>query len=170
MDKGLRDGQAAVERAEQGRVRHEDVAQGNGRVVGGHVEGPFVASDDEAGGGARDDEGGDAGAGALGPGGACEDDAVRGAVHVGLPRLCAVEAEPLLRRGRVGGGDGGGVHARGVAAVLGFREAEGEAVFSRQSAGDEFFFLGGGAVAEEHDDVGEVADDAVFVLEVVEET
>lgn len=166
MHEGLRDGEAAVKGPQEGRVGNEDVGEGDSGVVGWHVEGPFVALDEEAGGGARDDEGGDAGCGTGGAGGAGEDDAVRGAVHVGLPHFRAVDEEAGLSC--AGFGDGAGLHARGVAAVARFREAEGEAVFPLESAGDVFFLLCFRAVVQQHDDVREVADDAVFVLQVVE--
>lgn len=145
MHKGLGDGEAAVPGPQERRVGHEDVAERDGRVVGWHVEGPLVAFDDEARRGARDDEGGDAGGGAGAVGGAGEDDAVGGAVHVGLPRLGAVDEVAGLAG--AGLGHGAGLHARGVAAVARFGEAEGEAVLTGESAGDVFFLLRGRAVA-----------------------
>lgn len=167
VHEGLGDGEAAVKGPEEGRGGDEDVGEGDGGVIGWHVEGPLVALDEEAGGDAGDDEGGDAGGGSGGAGGAGEDDAVGGAVHVGLPHLGAVDEEAGLSG--AGFGDGARLHARGVAAVARFRQAEGEAVFPVESAGDVFFLLRFRAVAEQHDDVREVADDAVFVLQVVEQ-
>jgi len=145
VHKGLGDGEAAVQGAQQRRVRDEDVAERDGRVVGWHVEGPLIAFDDEARRGARDDEGGDAGRGAGAVGGAGEDDAVGGAVHVGLPRFRA--GDEISGLAGAGHGHGAGFHARGVAAVARFGEAEGEAVFVVESSGDVFFLLRCRAVA-----------------------
>ena len=63
MREGLRDGEAVVEGAEDRGGGYADVGEGDGGVVGRHVESPLVGFDLEAGGFAGNEEGGDANGG-----------------------------------------------------------------------------------------------------------
>src|SRR5258707_15485084 len=101
-------------------------------------------------------------------GGAGEDEAVRGAVHAGLPALVAVDFIGWLAVWK-SDRDGAGVHVCGVGAVVDFGEAEGGAEFAACGHGDELVTLLFGAVVVKHDDYGVVADNGVLILQVVGE-
>jgi len=70
MDKMLGEGEAAVKRAEKGTIGHPDVFQGEAGMICGHVEGPHIFFDDDAGIISRDKETGDAFGVAIFAGGA----------------------------------------------------------------------------------------------------
>lgn len=86
-------------------------------------------------------------------------------MHAGDPHLLAVDPpaiDPvagLAHRARF--------HVGGVRSVVRFGEAESDAPRALKPAEDEFLFLLLGPPLIEHGDEGEVADDRVFVLEVV---
>lgn len=86
-----------------------------------------------------------------------------------LPLLVAVDLVSLLAV-RKGESLCDSVHVRCIAAVMHFREAKGHAERVFELGRDEFRSLGGCAEVIEHEDVGEIADDGVFVLEVIGQT
>ena len=165
---GLGDGEAGVGGAEDGGCGDEDVGEEHRCVVGRHVEGPFVGLDGDAGRAGGDDEGGDAVRGARLPRGAREEQHVGCRVHPCLPFLVPADGVAGFAAGE-GAGRGHRVHVRGVGAVVDFSQAEGRPEGAVQARGDVLGALLWRAEVVQHQHVGEVADDAVLVLQVVGE-
>ena len=160
VEEVLHEEQAAALGAEDGAVRDPDVVQRDAAVVGGHVEGPQVLLDLEAGGADRDQEPGDAGAAARGAAGAGEDQVVRGGVDAGVPGLLPGD-DPVFavaRRGRL--------HEGGVAAVLGFGDAEREVAFARGEVVGPVPLVLRAAVVQHQQQADVVGHDRVLVLQV----
>src|SRR5579859_4536108 len=91
VEEVLHDLESAALAAEDGAVGDPHAVERDMRVVGGHVEGPQVLLDLEAGTAHRDQEGRDAGAAARCPAGPGEDEVVRGGVDAGVPGLFAIQ-------------------------------------------------------------------------------
>src|SRR5689334_11080649 len=160
VEEVLHEEQAAALGAEDGAIRDPDVVQRDAAVVGGHVEGPQVLLDLEAGGADRDQEPGDAGAAARGAAGAGEDQVVRCGVDAGVPRLLpGDDPVPAVFGGRR-------FHEGGVAAVLGFGDAEGEVAFARGEVVGPVELLLRAAVVQHQQQADVVAHDRVLVLQV----
>src|SRR5690242_10675733 len=160
VEEVLHEEQAAALGAEDGAVRDPDVVQRDAAVVGRHVEGPQVLLDLEAGGADRDQEPGDAGTAARGAAGAGEDQVVRGGVDAGVPGLLPGDDPVFAVFGR------GRLHEGGVAAVLGFGDAEREVAFARGEVVDPVLLLRRAAVVQHQQQADVVAHDRVLVLQV----
>ena len=91
MCEGLGNGETVVERTEDGGFGDADVGEGDGGVVGGHVECPFKGLDFYAWCVAGNDECGDAFWRAVLSGSASKDDTVSCVMEAGLPFLVAVD-------------------------------------------------------------------------------
>lgn len=129
-------------------------------VVGGHVEGPEVLLDREAGGVDRYEEPGDALSATWRPAGPGEDEVVGGGVDAGVPGLLAVD-HPLpapLHPRRVS------LHERGVAAVLGLGDAEREVTPAGSEIVDPLLALPRAAVVQHQQQRNVVSHDRVLVL------
>src|SRR5689334_24277277 len=160
VEEVLHEEQAAAFGTEDGAVRDPDVVQRDAAVVGGHVEGPQVLLDLEARGADRDQEPGDAGAAARGAAGAGDDQVVPGGVDAGIPGFLPGD-EPVLA---VLGGRR--FHEGGVAAVLGFGDAEREVALARGEVVGPVLLLRGAAVVQHQQQADVVAHDRVLVLQV----
>ena len=88
-----------------------------------------------------------------------------GDVHAGRPHLLAVD-QPAINA-VAGFRHGGGFHVGGVAAVIRLGQAEGSDAVAGESSQDELLLLGFGPEAFEHGDEGEIAHDAVFILQII---
>ena len=164
MHETLRQRQAAADLAEQRVLRHEHVGEADARMVGRHVEGPHVLLDLHAMALGRHQEAGDAAGIAVIARGAREQRAMRGDVHAGRPHLLAVD-DPALdvvagRRHRAR------LHVRRVGAVIRLGQAKGDAVLALDRAVDHRLLVVA-AVAVEHGDDGQIADDRMLVLQIV---
>ncbi len=164
MHKALRQRQPAADLAEQRIVRHEHIRKADSRVIGRHVEGPHILLDLHAGRFGRHQETGDAARIAVIAAGAGEQRAMGGDMHAGGPHLLAVDHPSLdAVAGRL---HRAGFHMGRIRAMLGLGEAKGDAVFSDQRSLDHRLLVVA-AVAVEHGDEREIADDRVLVLQVV---
>src|SRR5215472_4930871 len=152
--------QAAAVGAEDGVVRDAHVGERDVRVVGGHVEGPQVLLDREAGGVHRDEEAPDARAAARRPAGPGEDEVVRGGVDAGVPGLLAVD-DPVRAVA-----DRAGLHERRVAAVRRLGDAERVVPPAGREVVDPLGFLLRAAVVQHQQQPDVVAHDRVLVLQV----
>ena len=165
MDERLTQSQAAIDLAPVAVLRHPHVGEADPRVVGRHVEGPEVLFDLHARRVGRDDEAGDAGRVAVLAGRPGENHDVRGHVHAGRPHLLAANQPARLAVLLVG--DRRGLHEGGVRAVVGFGQAKAGPHLAGQQLVAIAGVLGVGGELLEHQDEGVVADDRVFVLQVV---
>ena len=108
VDKVRRDQKTVVELAKESLVGDPDVLDRDERVVRGHVEGPEVLLDLEAGGVDGDDKGRDTLGGTVAARGTAEDKVVGGDVHSGVPHFRAVD-DPSSA---LGVADGAGFHLK----------------------------------------------------------
>ena len=153
--------EAAALTAEDRRARHAHVGQADVGVVGRHVERPQELDHLEPGRVGRHEERRDPVTVAGRPARAGEDQVVLRLVDPGVPRLLAVD-DPV-----VAVADGGGLHVRGVGAVLGLGDPEGEAAAALGEVVDPLGLLLVGAVLQHQQQPDVVADDGVLVLQVV---
>ena len=163
---GLGDGEAVVDGTENGGRGHAHVGEGDGGVVGGHVERPFEGLGFEAWRAGGDDEGSDALGTAVLAGRACEDEGVRGGVHACLPAFVAVDLVTVfavLELDRFGAC----VHVCGIGSVVDLGQSEGGAELATGGERDEMIALLLGAVMVHHDHKRIVANDGVLILEII---
>ena len=164
MHEALRHRQAPPEFAEQRILGNEHVGETDTGVIGRHVEGPQILLDVHAFAVGRHKKAGDAVGVAVLARGAGEQRAMGGDVHAGRPHLPAVDrpaGHAVLRRALRAG-----FHMRGVGAVVGLGQAEGDAVFAGDAALDHRPLLGA-SVQVEHGHERKIADDRVLVLQIV---
>ena len=155
---GLRDGEAVVDGTEDGGRGDADVREGDGGVVGGHVEGPFEGLNFHAWCRGWDDEGGDALGTAILAGCAGEDERMCGGVHASLPAFVAVDFVAVLTVLELDG-LGACVHVGSIGSVVDLSQTKSGAKLSAGGEWDEMIALFFGTVVVHHDDKGVVAND-----------
>ena len=144
------------------------LAQAHPGVIGGHVEGPQPFLDVHARRVTGHHETGDAGSGARLAAGAGKDQDMRGEVRAGGPHLFAVDQPPGLAVALAGLGAGG--QPGGVRAVFRFGQPEGHRNAAVDTAGDKRLALPRRAEVAKGQGGGEVAHDAVLVLQIAVQT
>ena len=183
VDEGLGNAKAVVDRAECGALGHPDVLDGDGGMVGWHVQRPLhvssgssLASDWHSpfvGLGLQPwcvswyDEAADALNIAVLPARARKDGAMGCVMHARLPLLVPVQQPPIDPAPPLCNTLGG--HMCCIAAVARLRQAEGHSELAPQPRGNQLSLLLLRTEVHEHDDVREVAHHAVLVLQVVEQ-
>lgn len=168
MHKRLRDGQAVVDAAQHRRRRDAGFLQFHRRMVGGHIERPLIAGNADTGCVPGDEESSNALRRARLPRCPCKDEQMCAVVRARLPLLATGDFEAVAVA--VADARSDSRQKRRVAAVIGLGESEGGAKLAAQTLGDEGAALLVRAEMMDHEHVGEIADDAVFVLQVVGET
>ena len=165
MHKMLRQHQTSIARTKQCRIRHPHIRQRNARVIGRHIERPKIFLDFETGRIRRYQKAADTARGTVIAGGAGKNHVVIGNMETGIPHFLtidqpAVHAVALARLGAR-------FHPCRIRAVVGFGQAKSHAVRSGQHAVNENILLFGRAEIAEHQDLGEIADNRAFILQII---
>ena len=134
-------------------------------MIGGHVEGPHPFLDLQPLRRVGHKETGDTARVAIVAAGAGEHCAVRGDMHPGDPHLLAIDQPAIDAVTRFTHRTG--FHVRRIAAVIGLGQAKGDPPRPFEPAEDEFLLLFLRPEMLEHGDKREIADDAVFVLQII---
>jgi hypothetical protein len=164
VHKTLRQRQAAADLAEQRIVGHEHIREADTRMIRRHVEGPHIFLDLDARALGRHQQASNTPRVTIIAGCAGKQRAMGGDMHTRGPHLLAVD-DPAFHV-VAGRRHGPGFHMRRVGTVIGFGEAKRDAVFSGDRAFDHRLLIVG-AVAVEHGDDGQIADDRMLVLQIV---